>query len=221
MMGHFRVFNSHCHPRSHQIKPNILPHQRSGFNEPGASLFLKNFPGDPSILPKLWTTVWERASRKARVKWEGRLGRMTANIPCCTKPLLWIFLHSPMFVSKATWAATAGGSWSSQVLPSDDDVHKWHQNVYTNKDIWTNLLLYKRQVLSQDLFHCTKKKVRVEGRVLTFKVQNFEGINWELQPRALSWPSILPDILCCSMLEDTSLPHLLPSKATHISLAEF
>lgn len=68
MMGHFglRRFSALTATTPLPKKcPNILPHRRVGFDEPGILLFLKSFPGDSNTETKLRTTIWERADKEA------------------------------------------------------------------------------------------------------------------------------------------------------------
>lgn len=54
------------------FSPHILLHYRCRLNQPVVALVLKNFPTDSNVQPKLRTTIWEQANKKARVKLEGK-----------------------------------------------------------------------------------------------------------------------------------------------------
>ena len=94
--------------------------ERSGFNQPGASLFIKNFPA-VLVHSQSWVPLFgKRASYKAGVQWGGKLGEAEpAFIRLC---IMASTLHSappPTLLSRPLCVAVTGGLWSSSAPPSD------------------------------------------------------------------------------------------------------
>ena len=120
--------------------------QRPGFNQPGASLFLKNFPAvGLSAQPKLSTTVWEESQLQARAQWGRKLGEMKPAFnfaPCLYFPLLPIS-HVPLrtpVCGYSQWSVVILSPtirWSVPIMPKCLHIHR-----YLNRPVCLFFLLH-------------------------------------------------------------------------------